>query len=284
MRFSRICALILSILLVLTAFLGGCPGAVEMGQVRVLVTDKPYPYEFIASATLTITRVDVRTGDPTQEREESFITIFEGAREFDLMDLQNGQTDLLADAAIPAGTYTQMRLFVTEGAVTLTTGPDPIALSVSSGAASGIKLNFTFTVQPEAQTELLLDVDMSRAFRPVPAGNITDPSTIREFHFAPALGMRLINILEAGSIAGTVTDHTGNPLAQASVTAFDEGGNEITSSSTEADGTYVLAGLNAGTYRVEASANTFFTGEATGIEVSAGQQVSDVNFSLQPVE
>ena len=282
MRPTTIRVLAFSLLASLALSLGGCPRSAGTGTVQVLVTDKPYPYEFIASATLTITRVDVRTGDPSEEDEDAFITIFEGSREFDLTDLQNGRTDLLADATIPEGTYTQMRLFVTEGAVTLTTDPNEIPLTVPSGASSGIKLNFTFSVETDEQTVLLLDVDMSRAFRPVPAGKIEDPSTIRGFQFAPSLAMRLINMLEAGSIAGTVTDNSGEPIEAASVTAFDEDENEVTSTSTEADGTYVLSGLHTGTYRVEVSATGFLAGEVTGAEVTAGQQTSGVDISLQP--
>ena len=282
MRPTTIRVLAVGLLASLAVSLSGCPRLGGTGTVRVLVTDKPYPYDFIASATLTITRVDVRTGDPSEEDEDAFITIFEGSREFDLTDLQNGRTDLLADATIPQGTYTQMRLFVTEGAVTLTTDPNEIALTVPSGASSGIKLNYTFNVETDEQTVLLLDVDMSRAFRPVPSGEIEDPNTIREFQFAPSLAMRLIDVLEAGSIGGTVTDTNGEPIEDASITAFDEDENEVTSTSAEEDGTYVLSGLHTGTYRVEVSATGFLDSEETGVEVTAGEQTSGVDISLQP--
>ena len=41
------------------------------------------------------------------------IAVFDGEKSFNLLELQNGRTDLLADVEVPAGVYTQMRIFVT---------------------------------------------------------------------------------------------------------------------------------------------------------------------------
>jgi hypothetical protein len=94
--------------------------------------------------------------------------------------------------------------------------------------------------------------------------------------------MRLINLLEAGSIAGTVTTMVGDvstPLDGASVTAYD-GDTEVTSTSTGADGAYVLSGLPTGAYRVEFSAAGFNDFEVEGVAVSAGQTTGNVNATM----
>lgn len=287
------------------------------GKLKVLITDKPFPFEFISKATVKITEVQVRTGTPVDQSSDgtedatdttsklafaakpgngqgdaseadegaenaAFITIFEDAagKEFNLLDLRNGKADLLADTEIPAGTYTQMRLIVTEGEVTLNDGRS-FPVKVPSGGQSGIKLNLTFTVAADEETTLILDVDLSRAFSAIPSGHIDDVSTITGFHFHPSVAMRLINILEAGSISGTVTDGT-NPLASVAVTAVKDGA-AVSTAVTEADGTYKLGGLTTGTYTVQFSLTGYNDASAADVSVTAGQETKDVNAALTAV-
>ncbi len=211
-----------------------------------------------------------------------WVVIFDGERVFDLLDLRNGRTDLLADAEIAAGTYTQMRLIVTEGQVTLLDDGRTFPLRVPSDEQTGIKLHLTFTVEANAETQLLLDVDLSRAFKTIPGGRIESPDRIRGFRFSPSVAMRLIDFVAAGRIAGTVSSALdATPLEGASVTAFRDG-EEITSTSTEADGTYVLMGLPTGNYRVDFSANGYGDEQRDQILVMAGESTSGVEIELTP--
>ncbi len=330
------------------------PGAVDSGtatstgKLRVVVTDKPFPFEFIEEALLTITRVEVRkagvesdcagdedcddgafcngaescndatgeceagsepcgwdetcdedndecvaayTGDNADDNGDdgdnddgnSFVVIFQGSKTFNLLDLQNGRTDLLADSEVPAGTYTQMRLIVTEGSVKLEGREEPFLLRVPSGEQTGIKLHFTFEVEADQETTLLLDVNLSRAFRPIPGGHIDDPDTIRSFHFTPSVAMRLINLLDAGSISGRVVDAvSGQPLPGVSVTAF-KGDDELTSTGTGTEGRYVVGGLPTGVYRLEFSLATYQDAEIVDVQVTAGETTELADVELTPI-
>lgn len=307
------------------------------GNVQVLVTDKPFPFEFIEEATVTVTKVRLRraeqeddpnedpnaasdpadpNADPNEpaaeaenesareaageeaaddaeseamdeadkaeesDDDEAFVTVFEGEKELNLLDLRNGRTDLLADAEVPAGTYTQMRLVVSAGRVKLTDGRE-FNLKVPSGESSGIKLNFTFEVADGETVPLLLDVDLSRAFSAIPGGRVDKPDGIREFKFHPAYALRLITLLDAGAVSGSVVDASAAPLAAVAVTAYrDEA--EVTSSATEADGTFKLAGLPPGTYRVEFSGAGLEDKSVADVVVSAGETTDLGQVAMSP--
>ena len=284
--------------------LPGCSDGNATGTLKVLITDSPYPFEYISEAWVTVTRVEVHhVGDVDEDaeadgldapetiegedEEESdadgdspWIVIFEGEREFNLMNLRNGRTDLLAGAELPAGHYNQMRLIVTQGYVVLTDGRE-FMLTVPSGEQTGIKLHYPFDVGYErSETTLLLDVDMSRAFKPSPNGGINEASDIEGFRFTPSLAMRLIDLLEAGSISGTVTDGDGLALESATVIVFADG-DEISTTTTETDGTYMLIGLPTGSYAVGFSAGGYSGAEENEVEVSAGETTSGIDAVLE---
>ena len=100
----------------------------------------------------------------------------------------------------------------------------------------------------------------------------------------------------AVQIEGTVTAAgSGNPIQNIAVTVLDASGNYLASGHTQADGTYTVGGLSAGSYRVEFSpgsaANNYVTqyyrdqsslSAATSIAADDGQVVTGIDASLQP--
>lgn len=209
-----------------------------------------------------------------------FVVLSSTTQTFDLLTLQNGRTDLLVDATLVEGSYSQLRLFVNEGEIELVDGR-VFPLRVPSGAQSGIKLNFDFDIVAGELTTLLLDVDLSRAFQPIPGGRIDDVDRIRNFKFAPSLAMRLINLLDSGSITGTVLDANTNGLADVLVSA-SRNGEEVTSTSSDIDGSYMLIGLPTGNYDLEFSKSGFVDASTTGIAVLAGQTTAVAPIVMQP--
>ena len=223
--------------------------------------------------------------DTDDSHGSPFVVIFEGEREFNLLDLQNGRTDLLAEAtSLPAGNYNLMRVYVTKGTITLKDYDGEFCITVPSGAQTGIKLHFDFEIGDGEETTLLLDVDLSRAFRAIPSGSIDDPSTIRTFHFSPSIAMRLINLMNTGDISGTVTTGTGEnetPLGFVAVTAVNDDGDEVTTSGSDADdGTYVLAGLPPGVYTVVFELDGYADVTVDNVTVTTGATAENVDANM----
>ena len=168
-------------------------GSGQTGTLQLLLSDAPFPFAVISEASVTITRVEVRlsssgtdgTGEESSEGaadsddqdaddanddEEDgqaadsivdgtasnggFLTILNDPVSFNLLELQAGVTASLANTQLTAGTYTQIRLIVSSGHVTLTDGRE-FDLTVPSGEQTGIKLRFDFTIT-SAETRVIV--------------------------------------------------------------------------------------------------------------------------------
>ena len=176
-------------LVVLTA---ACHGADEVvggnSQVRVMLTDAPS--DLIASARVTISRVYVVGGD---SGSVDLMSPSDAALSFDLLDLRNGVEALLADRAIPAATYGQLRLVVDEAEVTLADGvtfedgTSTRTLRVPSGMQSGIKVQLATPIDadPGELTLVVVDFDVDRNF--VVQGNPDTPAGVNSVLFTPVL-------------------------------------------------------------------------------------------------
>jgi hypothetical protein len=91
-----------------------------------------------------------------------------------------------------------------------------------------------------------------------------------------------------GSISGVVKDGSGNPIAGASVSAF---GNSFGTGSAGADGSYTIAHLAPGSYKVHAGAsgfvseyynNVYGSSAATPVAVADLTDTSNIDFTLGP--
>ncbi|MCH8967964.1 MAG: DUF4382 domain-containing protein [Planctomycetes bacterium] len=214
--------------------------------------------------------------DDSDESESAFVTILDEEVTFDLLDLQNGATAPLASASLTASSYSQIRFIVSSGHVVLADGRE-FELTVPSGEQTGIKLTFDFTITGDETTTLLLDVDVSKAFVPIPGGDVNDASQIESFLFKPSLALRITELESTGTASGEVVDESDAPLAGVAVSAF-LGDVGVTTTATAEDGSYVLNGLESGTYSVVYSLAGFTSETVFDVEVTAG-----ANTAVDPV-
>lgn len=243
------------------------------GTLRVQMTDAPFPTELVKEANVTISKIDIRK---SEDHEGSpFVTLSQETHQLNLLELTNGVTASLVDLEIPVGSYDQIRLYIDEASVLLSDG-STYDLKVPSGAETGIKVfvNPSIDVVGGLTTELLLDFDVSSSF--VVQGDINSPAGVNGFIFTPTI--KASNLSTAGRIAGTVSDTTAT-LEGAQVSVYT--GNELyTTTFTDANGSYTLLGIPAGSYKVVVEAEGFVTTSTENIEVTAAN-ATQKDFTLE---
>lgn len=254
------------------------PGAT--GRLKIDLADAPYPFDLIESATVVIDSVSVHVGGDSAEHS-GFVVIDRSERSYDLLDLQNGVTATLIDAEVPVGKVNQIRLYVDHAAITVT-DERVFELRVPSGYESGIKIfpSPQIEVVSELTTELLLDFDVSRSFKPIP-NSPTRASEIERFTFSPVI--RVSNQSVTGSLTGRVLSDGGTPedpgddvpIEGAAVTAYRDG-EEVTATATDPEGRYVILGLPAGVVTVEATAGGFAARRQATVVVANLVEVPDL--------
>lgn len=239
----------------------GCESPTEesgTGTLSVLLTDAPFPVELVAEANVTIDSLSIREkgggeGDP-------FLTLSTAQQTFNLLDLRNGVTEVLAELDIPIGIYNLVRLHISEANVVLHSG-DTASLDIPSADKSGLKLFIRpdLHIGNNALSEILLDIDVSKSF-------VLKGQGQTDFTFKPVV--RVVNLSAAGSIKGKVTDANGDQVIGAQVSAVLD--TVISYTFTDSSGSYWLIGLPEDTYTLRVEAEGQATLEEPDIAVTAG--------------
>lgn len=154
--------------------LPGCSGQprVEFGTVRMRLIDAPAAIEAVH---IVVTEVSIHpTGGFAGTNDESASLSGAGPQgkawevvntvptTYDLLTLRGGAFATLAEALVPAGAYTQIRLKIGAGSNVVVDGTT-YPLVVPSGARSGLKLIHHFTVAAGGSTDLTLDFDAEKS-------------------------------------------------------------------------------------------------------------------------
>ena len=265
---------------------GGSGGT---GTLALSLTDAP-GQDFDA-VYVTIERVEVHLGgnenSPKNWQEipppDSGVSPFV-KKTYNLLELTNGVLEGLGMTELPAGHYTQMRLFIGEDPddgvnifgdqhdyanyVVESGTTEQIPMKVPSGTQTGIKLVRNFSVVDGQRTELILDFDAAKSVhRAGSSGKYILQPTIK------VIGTRAL-----GYIAGTVFDDNDNPLPGVLVTAQqydplisdDERDWVVVEnrSSTNEDGDFFLY-VDPGRYNIVAYKDTYSFGVRCNFDASA---------------
>lgn len=83
----------------------------------------------------------------------------------------------------------------------------------------------------------------------------------------------------SGSISGIVKDASGNPVAQATVTALDTVSGNLYTSTTAANGTYAMSNLAYSTYTISAAKNNYSSAQTPSVTLSATSTAGTANIT-----
>jgi hypothetical protein len=245
------------------------------GKLVLKITDDPFNINYVESATVKITKVEIRKAGDGIPDGNPFIVVSEDTLTLNLLDLRNGVTSSLPEIEIPQGKYDLIRLYVDEAGLKLKDHPEEFNVKVPSGKQTGIKIFIRPALQVEGglTSELLLDFDLSRSF--VMRGNLAHSAGVNGFIFKPCI--RATNISTSGRIVGMVTDTSNIKIKEATVWVKQD--TTVATSIADTLGHYAIIGLPAGTYSVFATKESYDTVSYSDIKVYAGN-VTVRNFEL----
>jgi hypothetical protein len=146
----------------------GCTSSNPTGHLSVLLTDWPILDNEVTAVNIFVTEVEVRqVSEESDENDEAgWIEFPDINQEFNLLDLQNGITVSLGDAYIPVGTYTELRLHVSEeNTIEFEDDAMKYPLNIPSGISSGVKIKHTFTISEGDLLTITLDFDAQQSVK-----------------------------------------------------------------------------------------------------------------------
>lgn len=256
---------------------GGGSASAGSGTLTLEVTDAPLDHDLVEQATIWVDLARAHVDPDAADEEGGWIDLHSGKElTFDLHELTGGLTRTLADArALPAGTYRQLRLRVSRAYLRLVNGNEYSSENGTLHLTSTGKSGFKIFIDPPLKIvggldyDLLLDVDLGKTFKPVPAN---DPLNASKFNLHPVI--RTANLGAAGRLRGTVVDADGDGVPLATVYLLPEGAEDpdeaVASTGTLDDGFFVILGVAPGVYDALAVKGET-SGRTNALEIVAGE-------------
>lgn len=238
------CALSLGLFMLL---LSGCKNKdndSDQAHVRISMTDAPGAYDAVY--------VDVQSVEVTGPGGGA-VMLNTHAGIYNLLDLSNGVDTLIAEGDLDAGTVSQIRLILGPNNTVVKDGTT-YPLSTPSAQQSGLKLQVHQTFEPGVQYAIKLDFDAHKSI--VEQGN-------GGYSLKPVI--RTVDVALNGSIRGSIAPIGAFVLVEATK------GSDTYTSVTNAQGQFLISGLESGTYTVTLTPPApFMPVTINNVQVTAG--------------
>ena len=177
---------------------------------------------------------------------------------YNLMNFTNGKDTLLADATIPPGNISQIRLLLGDNNYIIDQQGNKIMLKTPSGQESGLKVQVHQTITGGILYRLILDFDAGRSIvQAGNSGNFLLKPVLRIISFAPS----------GGDIQGVVV-----PDSFRSEVLAIQGTDTFTTFTDTLTGDYLIKDVPAGNYSLlYIPADTSFKNAQSSTTVTLGQ-------------
>ena len=246
--------------LFLAAIVMSCSDDESAGNAKLQVSLVDAPAEYDA-VNIDVQEVNVKFGtaedseseDENEESNEGWENISDFSPQvINILDLVNGEEEVLVDREIPTGTLGEIRLVLGDDN-TLTMNGESIELKVPSGSQSGLKLKVNEELLAGISYKLILDFDAAKSI--VKAGNSG------RFNLKPVIHASME--AQSGAISGVVS-----PVAESVVYAIQ--GTDSVSTYTDEDGAFLIRALAEGSYDLAAISETD-TARVEDVQVVIGE-------------
>jgi len=198
-------------------------------KLQIGLTDDPDP--FVREVWVDIQQVEIIT-------DGSGPVILTGTHPglYNLLALANGRDTLLADAEIPPGKISQIRLILGDNNYLVTTNGEHIVLKTPSAQQSGLKVQIHQIVQGGILYRLTIDFNVAKSIVFAGnSGNVILKPVLRVLSFIPS----------GGDISGVVT-----PASFPTFVYAIQGMDTVASTVTNINGNFLIKDVPAGNYLV----------------------------------
>ena len=218
----------------------------EKARLQVALTDDPGDYDAVF---IDLQDVRINYSSDTSNGWVSLPNVRKGS--YNLLELVNDKDTLLTDAYIQPGRIEQIRLVLGSNNYVIVDGKKEM-LTTPSAQQSGLKINIHQELNEGITYKLLLDFDVAKSIHQTDNGKYMLKPTIRAI--MQAVG---------GSVRGYVLPNT----IRTSVIAIQ--GTDTVASTYTSNGSYLIKGLNAGTYDLHFLPDSIYANQTrTGVVVT----------------